>query len=143
MGEVPGQKSPKRKERGRIRVERWHDTEVETMRTGPRRFRPFLFAMEQRINLSFSISTVVHSLFPFVPDNSAKAKHHAAVVKAHSSMMFTPEQAAAHPRLAAARAAHIKIQGQPTAPAVGTTAHPRGTFNWYAAKPVSAAVRKR
>ncbi len=109
------------------------------MKTKLRTFLPCVHSLEERINLSFSISSVVHSLFPFVPDNSNKVKPHPRVVAP-----LSPEQAAAHPRLAAARAAHnLKVMGQSSPPAVKALAHPKGVYNWYAAKPSTPAIRTR
>jgi len=108
------------------------------MRRKPQCFRPCIHALEERVNLSFSLSTVVHSLFPFVPDNSNKVKHTHAVVRTHVPTV----QKAAHPRAHAAKTGHPKVMGQPSGPAISTTTHLRGVYNVYVAKTVAAIKKK-
>lgn len=146
---------------------RRYDTEVGTMSQRLRPFLPRIQPLEERINLSFSLSSMVHTLFPFVPDHSNKPKHPPAVVRTPPTATVTPAQSSAPPRLAAIRAAqvramgqpsaqtsapprlaanragHVKAMGQPSGPMVKPLVHPRGVFNWYSARQSSAAVRPR
>ena len=114
-----------------------------------RRFCPRFQSLEERTVLSFSFSHLLHSVFPFVPDKSSKATPGAA----YRARLAMAKAEAANPALVPAPAhvhavhhGHVRAQIQHPNPSQAVTpaiAHPRGTFNWYAANPTASRIKVR
>jgi len=94
------------------------------------RFCPAVQRLEDRTVLSFSFSKMLHSIFPFIPDNEKKAKP-----KPHpAGAVVTP----LHPGPKAAGAAktphvapHPVAPDRPAVPTRPRVAHPRGVLQWH------------
>lgn len=89
--------------------------------------RPCVLALEERVVMTLSLSGLLHSVLPFIKDNTAKApavKHGVAVQGGPSSRFEQHQQAVAARRAAVVAARHPAAPVAPAAARVAVTPTP-------------------